>query len=108
MNNKKIDYMKEIIMTFSTQKSLFSSKKIERFVVFHVFLTITVIYLAINIRTIDSLDFIQVCGLWLAYGGYNSMMSLKDKKVDNQSTIDQSQDSSQQSESTSGEEEEKV
>lgn len=34
-------------------------------------------------RTMSSMDFVEVAALFLAYGGYNSLMSLKDKKIDN-------------------------
>lgn len=107
MNPKKIDYVNELVMTFSTRKSLFSSKKLERFVVFIVFLSMTVAYLIINIRTMSAMEFVEVCALWLAYGGYNSFMNHKDKKATNaQSESTQTVDNSQnQSESTSGEEE---
>lgn len=102
MNPKKqnIDYLYELIMTFSNRRSLFSSKKIERFIVFWVFLITTIIYISINIRTIESWDFVEISALWLAYGGYNSLMSLRDKKADREISgieIDQP-------EATSGEE----
>ena len=103
MNPKKknIDYIYELIMTFSTRRSLFSSKKIERFIVFWTFLIMTVIYVSINIKTLDAWDFIEISALWLVYGGYNSLMTLKDRKMNNEINKDQPQ-----SESTSGEEEE--
>jgi len=43
----------------------------------------SIIYLCINMRTMSSMDFVEVAALFLAYGGYNSLMSLKDKKIDN-------------------------
>ena len=82
---KKIDFSKELLMTFSNQKSLLSSKKIERFVVFFTFLILTVIYLSLNIREMEAMQFIEVVGLWLAYGGYNSFMNIKDKKIEQSS-----------------------
>lgn len=89
---KKIDYGREIIMTFSNQKSLFSSKKIERFIVFFTFLILTVVYVALNIHEMESMEFIEVIGIWLAYGGYNSFMNLRDKKVDtNRQSVDDSE-----------------
>jgi len=77
---EKIDYWHEIVMTFSNRKSLFSSKKIERFIVFWTFLVLTVIYLSKNIHEMDSLEFVEVIGLWLAYGGYNSLLINRTKK----------------------------
>jgi hypothetical protein len=89
---KKIDYGREIVMTFSNHKSLFSSKKIERFIVFWTFLVLTVVYIVKNIHEMDSLEFIEVIGLWLAYGGYNSLMNLRDKKVGGSSQPSANQD----------------
>lgn len=79
---KSINYWRELVMTFSNQKSLFSSKKIERFIVFWTFLALTVYYIVKNIHEMDSLEFVEVIGLWLAYGGYNSMLNLRDRKID--------------------------
>jgi hypothetical protein len=78
----KINYLKELILTFSNKKSFFSSKRIERFIVFNVFLVLTVIYVVRNIEDLDSFGFIQIVGLWLAYGGYNSLMNLRDRKFE--------------------------
>ena len=93
VQKKKIDYKKELIMTFSNQKSLFSSKKIERFVVFITFLVLTVVFIAMNIHEMESMEFIEVIGLWLAYGGYNSFMNLKDKKGTQSASSDESEPS---------------
>jgi len=82
--NNNVDYWKEFIYTFSNNKSLFSSKKIERFVVFNTFLILTIIYVIKNIDTMDSMSFIEIIGVWLFYGGYNSMMNLKDRKLTNE------------------------
>jgi putative ribosome biogenesis GTPase RsgA len=79
----KIDYWHEIVMTFSNRKSLFSSKKIERFIVFWTFLVLTVVYVIKNIHEMDSIEFIEVVGLWLAFAGYNTFMVHKDTRVNN-------------------------
>lgn len=76
----KIDYGKQLMLTFTDRKSLLSSKKIERFIVFWVFLAITVAYLVRRIDSIDTIGFIEVVGLWLTYGGYNTYISHKEKK----------------------------
>lgn len=81
-DKKPINYWREMVMTFSNQKSLFSSKKMERFIVFWTFLALTVYYILKNIQDMDSVEFIEVIGLWLAYGGYNSMLNLRDRKID--------------------------
>ena len=75
-SSENINYFKELILTFS------SSKRIERFIVFNVFLVLTVIYVVKNIDDLDSFGFIQIVGLWLAYGGYNSLMNLRDRKFE--------------------------
>lgn len=90
----KINYFDEFILTLSNRKSLFSSKKIERFIVFTTMITISLVYLVMNMRGMDALDFIQVVGLFLAYGGYNSLMTLRDRKLNND--IDESEEESQE------------
>lgn len=78
-------FFEEVIMTFSNNKSLLSSKKIERFIVFNCFLVLTIYYVFINIDEIETRSFIEIIGVWLFYGGYNSFMSLRDKKLNNSS-----------------------
>jgi hypothetical protein len=81
---KEPGFFDEVIMTFSNNKSMLSSKKIERFIVFNCFLVLTFYYVFINIDEIDARSFIEIIGVWLFYGGYNSFMSLRDKKLSNQ------------------------
>ena len=83
---KESNFTDEVILTFSNKKSLLSSKKIERFIVFNVFLVLTVLYVWKNIDTLESRDFIEITLVWLAYGGYNSFMNLKDRKMENESS----------------------
>jgi hypothetical protein len=47
---------------------------------------LTVLYVWKNIDTLESRDFIEITLVWLAYGGYNSFMNLKDRKMENQSS----------------------
>jgi hypothetical protein len=77
----RINWWQEIILTFSNKKSLFSSKKIERSVVFITFLVITIVYLAKNIHELEGLEFIEIVALWLMYGGYNSLMNLRERRT---------------------------
>ena len=44
----------------------------------------TIVYLCLNLRVMEAWDFVEVTALWLCYGGYNSLMGLRDKKIDNQ------------------------
>ena len=68
-------------MTFSTRKSLFSSKKIERFIVFWVFLILTVVYVSMNFTRLEAWDMVEITMLWLGYNSYNTLMTLRDKKI---------------------------
>jgi len=81
MKGEKIDYWQEFIMTFSTRKSLFSSKKIERFIVFWVFLILTIVYVSMNFDRLEAWDMVEITALWLTYSGYNTLMTLRDKKI---------------------------
>lgn len=83
---KESNFTDEVILTFSNKKSLLSSKKIERFIVFNVFLVLTILYVWKNIDTLEARDFIEITLVWLAYGGYNSFMNLKDRKMENESS----------------------
>ena len=78
---RNIDIKKELLLTLSNEKSLFSSKKLERAVVFYVFIVISVIYVFLNIKELETLDLLQIVGVWLAYGGYNTYQNYKDKKL---------------------------
>jgi len=81
---KENSFIDEIVLTFSNKKSLLSSKKIERFIVFNVFLVLTILYVWKNIDNLESRDFIEITLVWLAYGGYNSFMNMKDRKMEKQ------------------------
>jgi hypothetical protein len=79
---KQDNFIDEVILTFSNRKSLLSSKKIERFILFNVFLVLTIFYVWSNINKLEPRDFIEITLVWLGYGGYNSWMNHKDKKID--------------------------
>ena len=81
MKKDKIDYWQEFIMTFSTRKSLFSSKKIERFIVFWIFLILTIVYVSMNFNRLEAWDMVEITALWLGYNSYNTLMTLRDKKI---------------------------
>lgn len=84
---KKIKLGTELIATFSNSKSFFSSKKIERFITFTTFLTLSIIWIILKIKELTTTEFIEIVGLWLAYGGYNSFQIHRDKKFDNQNDV---------------------
>lgn len=85
---KKFNFGKELLMTFSNQKSLISSKKVERFAIFLTFLSLSVYYIVSNIDKMHATEFIEVIGIWLAYGGYNSFMNFRDKKIETTQSSD--------------------
>lgn len=77
----------ELLATFSNKPSFLSSKKIERFVIFSVTLSITIAYLILHLKHLGATDFVMVLGLWLGYGGANSILLQRDKKVDKEIEI---------------------
>jgi hypothetical protein len=91
-DSKNNNFMDEVVLTFSNKKSLLSSKKIERFVVFNSFIVLTIFYVLKNITTLEPRDFLEIVLVWLAYGGYNSFMSFRDKKLDSNPEHDPNQD----------------
>lgn len=80
--DKENNFVDEIVLTFSNRKSLLSSKKIERFIIFNVFLFLTIIFIWKKIDTIEARDFIEIMIVWLSYGGYNSFMNFRDRKME--------------------------
>jgi len=72
----------EWLLTFSNRKSFFSSKRIERFVIFVTMLIATIVYLwkAISACTIGATDFMIVISGWLAFAGFNTIQIRKDVK----------------------------
>lgn len=77
-----INIRKELLLTFSDKKSMLSSKKIERFIIFVFFLTMTAIYMIMNIRTMEAWDFVEITALWLGYGFGSSLVSQRDRRMD--------------------------
>lgn len=77
-----IDWKRELVMTFSNGRSMLSSKKIERFVVFTTFLIITIVYIIMNIRTLESFDLVEILGIWFAYIGVHSFINQRDRRMD--------------------------
>jgi len=76
----------EWLMTFSNQKSLFSSKRIERFAVFTTMLTISCIFLihALIVCTLTATDLMIVVAGWLGYAGFGMVQGRKDKESDSE------------------------
>lgn len=80
--NGKINIKREFLLMLSNRPTLFSSKKLERLSVFYAFLIITVVYLFKKIDTIEIDDLLKFTAIWLAYGGFNSILTQKDKKME--------------------------
>lgn len=86
---KNLYLVYEWLLTFSNKKSLFSSKRIERFVIFSVMLSATIAYLykAISSCTIGATDFMIVIGGWLVMAGFNATQIRKDVKEEKDGTV---------------------
>lgn len=85
------DFLYEIMLTFSAKKSLFSSKKIERFLSFMASIIMLVSYYIMRVLCFKCTDKISIeevavlTGLMLGYGAWNTVQGRKDKEPkDNQ------------------------
>lgn len=78
------DFFKEMSLTFSEQKSLLSSKKIERCIFFSIVCVMVALYFTINIirDKFTTTDLISIMTVLLAYCGYNTRVNSKEKKQD--------------------------
>ena len=85
LKNKILYIVKELILTFSDGKSLFSSKRIERFAIFSSMLITSIIFLLYrvgNCEKFTSSDLMIVVVGWLGYAGFNVIQSNKNKPED--------------------------
>jgi hypothetical protein len=78
-------YLYEWLMTFSQKKSLFSSKKMERFVAFKSAILIIWIYFVVKVFCLFECDFtstdaVLLSGTLFGYGGYNLWQTEKSKR----------------------------
>jgi len=75
---------KEWILTFSNDKSFFSSKRIERFIILAAMLSLTIYFVvkAINECKISAAELMIVVGTWLSYAGFNTIQIKNDKKTE--------------------------
>lgn len=80
--DKENNFVDEMILTLSNKKSMLSSKKIERFIIFNVFLFLTIFFIWTKMDTLEARDFIEIMIVWLSYGGYNSFMNFRDRKME--------------------------
>lgn len=40
--------------------------------------------MSINMRVMEAWDFVEISALWLIHSGYNSLLGLREKRIDNQ------------------------
>jgi hypothetical protein len=84
------EFINQTLLTFSTQKSYFSSKKIERFISFTLGVGMVFFYYLGRqfcwkcSSEIDVNDVLILSGLLFTYGGFNTFQIAKDKKTDNE------------------------
>ncbi len=84
------EFINQSLLTFSTQKSYFSSKKIERFISFTLGVGMVFFYYIGRqfcwkcSSEIDVNDVLILSGLLFTYGGFNTFQIAKDKKTDNE------------------------
>jgi len=45
--------------------------------------------MAYHIKTLSATDFVIVSGTWLTYAGFNSVMTQKDKQIENKKEKDE-------------------
>lgn len=75
-----IYYIQQLILTFSNKESLFSSKRIERFVVFASAIVSynAYVWTRMSAATFTAAEFMIVTGGFLAYAGFNIIQGQKD------------------------------
>jgi len=72
----------EWVKTFSNKSSFLSSKRIERFTIFGVMLSLTIVFIVNSIIkcTLTAVDFTIVISVWLGLAGFNVIQGRKDVK----------------------------
>lgn len=72
----------ELIYTLSGKKSLLSSKRIERMLLFNAALGMSCCYVWYHRATIGVPELISICVMLFGYAGFNTAMSMKEKHVE--------------------------
>lgn len=70
----------QIILTFSNKPSLFSSKRIERSIVFNLVLILECCFIWYNRAKLTPMEFMLLIGPLLIYAGFNTQKIFKDIK----------------------------
>jgi len=81
------DFLHQFLLTFSDKKSLYSSKRIERFAVFTTMLTASGMFLFKNISSekLSAGDLMIVVVGWLGYAGFNTIQGKKNVENNSES-----------------------
>ena len=74
-------FFSELIKLLSDEKSYFSKKRVESFIIFLAVLITYVWYCIVNITTMNATDFTLVSGAIIVYGGYTVNSIQKEKKM---------------------------
>jgi hypothetical protein len=81
-----MNYIAEIVKTFSSKSSFFSSKRLERFAIVAVALSANIVYLYFHVKTMSAIDFLLLNAALFTYAGFNTKQIQKDEKTNNPST----------------------
>jgi hypothetical protein len=74
-------FFSELIKLLSDEKSYFSKKRVESFIIFLAVLITYIWYCIVNITTMSATDFTLVSGAIMVYGGYTVNSIQKEKKM---------------------------
>ena len=74
-------YIKELIKTFSGEKSFFSSKRLERGIAFSTGEAFLVIYFIYHFKTMTYLECLALAGAAFAVAGYTLNATQKEKRI---------------------------
>ena len=69
----------ELVLTLSHTKSLFSSKRLERWSLFTTALSMCIIYFIMHLKTITVPEMLGIVGVLLGYAGFTMTKTEKDK-----------------------------
>ena len=72
-------FFSELIKLLSNEKSYFSKKRFESFCFFILVLLSFIIFMAVNMATIEALEFLEVTGALMIYSGYTVRQIQKEK-----------------------------
>lgn len=67
----------------SDEPSYFSKKRFESLSIFIAVLISYVVYMIVNIRSMEAMEFVEVSGAMMVYGGYTVSQIQKEKRDEN-------------------------